>query len=216
MNAHVGDDAPLYALGMLDEGERSAIDAHATVCDACSRLLAQACDDVAAMVHNDASTASFDKLRTTPEGRAMTPEGHAIHDKSRRLARWFPAMAAAVVIAVLPSAYLLQQNYAMHASMEEESQAMERMATSPYRTVAFAGVNAKVMYGMDGSWYCILIHGAKAPLDVAWMHDGTKTMLGTAVPHGDVAVLYLPKSHKMNQLALVSEDRTMGQAQLVF
>ena len=205
--SHIGDDAALYALGLLDDNERAAIDAHAATCAACAQLLAQACDDVTHMVE-----------------ATSLPPANATRTTARRPARWqyamsgawLPAIAAAILIFLLPSAYLLRENIAMHDTMVAESQAMERMASSPYRAVAFNGMDAKVMYGTDGSWYCVVVHGAKAPVDVAWMHDGTKTMLGTAVPHGEVAVLYLPKSHRMDQLALVTGDRMMGQAQLIF
>jgi len=72
------------------------------------------------------------------------------------------------------------------------------------------------MYAPDGSWYCIIIRGASAPLHVMWPHDGTQTMLGTAMPHGDIALLYLPKSHRMDQLSLMQDGHVVGQAQLVF
>jgi hypothetical protein len=72
------------------------------------------------------------------------------------------------------------------------------------------------MYGRDGSWYFIVIRGASAPLHVMWPHDGKQTMLGTAVPHGDVALLYLPNSHRMDRLSLMQNGVVVGQAQLVF
>jgi hypothetical protein len=46
------------------------------------------------------------------------------------------------------------------------------------------------------------------------MHDGEQTMLGQAVPHGDVAMLYLPKSHRMDQLALMDGAQVVAQASL--
>ncbi len=198
MSEHIGDDAALYALGTLDETERAKVESHVDACDACSRLLAQALDDVTAVVE-----AGVQSRMPLPASRS-------------NWRRWFAPVAAAIVLAILPTAYLLQQNLAMHRAMVAESQAMERVATSPHRMVAFTGMDAKVMYGMHGSWYVVIVRNAKAPVDVAWMHDGTKTMLGKAEPHGDVALLYLPKSHRMDQLALVSNDHTMAQATLVY
>ena len=72
-----------------------------------------------------------------------------------------------------------------------------------------------VMYGNDGSWYCVFAKGAKA-LSVVWKHDGQTTMLGTMVQHGDVALLYLPKSHRMDQLAIMSGDQVVSQVSLAF
>lgn len=197
MNGHIGEDAALYALGMLDRDDRGAIDAHVERCDACARLLAQAFDDVAAMAQ------AQPQLEAPP--------------RSRR--GWHPAfaaLAAAIVIALLPSAYFYQENQRMHQAMLADADAMARIASSPHRAVAFEGTTASVMYGRDGSWYCVIVRGAKQPIHVTWMHNGEQTMLGTAVPHGDVAVLYLPQSHRMDRLALVADDRMVAQARLVF
>jgi hypothetical protein len=48
------------------------------------------------------------------------------------------------------------------------------------------------------------------------MHDGQQTMLGDTVPHGRVAMLYLPKSHRMEQLALMDGPRIVALAQLPY
>jgi hypothetical protein len=87
---------------------------------------------------------------------------------------------------------------------------------STHRSVAFAGADAQVMYSPDGSWYCVIVRNAKQALNVVWMHDGEKTMLGPTEVHGDVALLYLPKSHRMDDLALMQGDHVVGQARLVY
>jgi anti-sigma factor RsiW len=200
MTSHIGEDAALYALGLLDARERAAVDAHIASCEACGQLLAQAYDDVAAMA-------------------AAQPQFAAPQRRVRPAARWqpaFAALAAAIVIALLPSAYFYEENRAMHQAMQADASAIARIASTPHRMAPFSGTTANVMYAADGSWYCVVVRGAKKPMDVAWMHDGRQTMLGTAVPHGDVAILYLPRSHRMDQLALLADDRMVGQARLVF
>jgi anti-sigma factor RsiW len=205
MTDHLGELAALYALGILEPDEQRAAEVHLNHCDACRRLLAQAEADVAAMA---ASQPQLDPPATlrAPQRALRVPQRNSM---------WL-AVAAAATIAVLPSGYLLQQNLAMHQSELMEAQAMARLMTGPHRTVAFAGTDARVMYAPDGSWYCIIIRGASAPLHVMWPHDGTQTMLGTAMPHGDIALLYLPKSHRMDQLSLMQDGHVVGQAQLVF
>jgi anti-sigma factor RsiW len=205
MTDHLGELAALYALGILEPSEQRNAEEHLTHCDACRRLLAQAEADVAAMA---ASQPQFE-----PPVALRAP-----HTQPRRVPRagmWLAA-AAAVAIAVLPSGYLLVQNLAMRQTEVADAQAMARLTTGPHRTATFAGTDAQVMYAPDGSWYCIVIRGATAPLHVMWPHDGTQTMLGTAMPHGDIALLYLPKSHRMNQLSLMKDGQVVGQAQLVF
>ncbi|HUA09457.1 MAG TPA: hypothetical protein VMA98_09295 [Candidatus Acidoferrales bacterium] len=203
MTDHLGELAALYALGLLDTNEQQNADDHLATCDACRRLLAQAEADVTAMA---ASQPQFE-----PPVRLHAPPAQAAPVRQR----WI-AVAAAVAIALLPIGYLLESNIAMRDSMLADSQAIAAVANNPHRTVAFTGTDARVMYGPDGSWYCIVIRNATAPLHVMWPHDGTQTMLGTAVPHGNVALLFLPKSHRMDQLALMQDGRMVGQAQLVF
>jgi hypothetical protein len=69
-----------------------------------------------------------------------------------------------------------------------------------------------MMCASDGSWYVVVVRGSSKPLSVAWMHDGQQTMLGSAVSKGNVAMLYLPKSHRMDRLALMDGDRVVGEA----
>ncbi len=202
MTVHIGDDAALYALGLLDEHEQERVDEHVATCKACALLLAQAYDDVAVM-------AAAQPQLEMPRQRVPL----------RAAMRWRPtvaALAAAVVLAFIPSAYLYQENRAMHQAMQADAEAMARVASTPHHVAEFSGTSANVMYGADGSWYCVVVRGAKKPMDVAWMHGGRQTMLGTAVPHGNVAILYLPRSHRMDQLALLADDRMVGQARLAF
>lgn len=200
MTVHIGEGAALYALGLLDEREQAALDTHVAECQACALLLAQAYEDVAAMA-------------------AAQPQLIMPAKRTKVARRWQPliaAIAAAIVIALLPSAYFYQENRAMHQAMLADADAMARISSTPHRIAQFRGTSANVMYGADGSWYCVVVRGARKPMNVAWMHDGRQTMLGTAVPHGDVAILYLPRSHRMDQLALLADDRMVGQARLVF
>ena len=106
----------------------------------------------------------------------------------------------------------------MHAAMLAQDAAMARVTGSPHRMAAFhpmqASPPAEVAYALDGSWYVIVVRGASKTLSVAWMHGKQRTMLGDAVPRGDLAMLYLPKSHRMDRLVLMDGDRILAQATL--
>jgi anti-sigma factor RsiW len=208
MTDHIGEDAALYALGMLETDERERIDAHVAACDACMRLLGQAEADVTSAVLAQPLVAAPVADLAQRRAAAQAP-------------RWnvsMRAIAAVLILALLPIGYLYEQNRTMHDAVAMESDAMMRMASSPHAIVAFSGSDAKVIYAKDGSWYCVLMHDATAPVEVAWLHDGTKTMLGRVVqmPHSNVAMLYLPSSHRMDQLVLMSDGQIVAQAQLVF
>jgi hypothetical protein len=208
---HLGDDAALYALGVLDESTRSAVDSHAAGCAPCRRLLGAAEEDVTRMVAAEPSHEPPAALLR--RFRAPSPPLRA------GWAAW-GALAAALLLAILPSAYFWKQNQAMHVTLAANTSAMSRLAETSVRSATFTtmtgGASARVMYPPDGSWYVVLVHGASRALDVVWMHDGTRTMLGRAQPYGDVAMLYLPKSHRMNQLALVEGPRLVAEAQLAY
>jgi hypothetical protein len=212
--AHFGERAALYALGALDDAESAALEAHLRVCAACAKLVGEAERDV------DTIT-SLETRRRAPEELSRRVE-RLLAPARPQPAPWsrFMAIAAAFLIGVLPSAYLWERNRAMQDAMLSQSSAMDRLATTAHRTASFRATNgalaANVMYPSDGSWYVIVVRGASHALQVAWMHDGAQTMLGDAVPHGRVAMLYLPKSHRMEQLALMDGPRIVAQAQLPY
>jgi len=216
MSDHVGDDAALYALGMLDDVSRRRVEAHAAGCDPCAVLLGEAEEEVA--------TLAAAQVQHRPPASFVAPAAPDVR-LVKRASRpsWAAAavaVAAVLVLGVAPSAYMWQQNRAMHDSMLAENAAMTQLASGRFRTASFAAMNdgseARVMYSPDGSWYVVIVRGATRALQVAWMHDGERTMLGTAQPHGDVAMLYLPRSHRMDQLALVDGPTVVAEAQLAY
>lgn len=208
MIEHIGDSAALYALGALDERERRAVDAHVAGCASCANDLARAYDDVATVAAAQPQVA-MPRVAARERPRVTAAP------------RWI-ALAAAIALALLPSLFLAIQNAQMHRAMLADADAMARLSSSPHITTAFtaaasaSGMDAHVMYGRDGSWYCIVVRGATHPLEVVWPHDGGTTALGTATPHGDVALLYLPRSHRMDRLSIVDGDREVAQAKLAF
>jgi anti-sigma factor RsiW len=212
-DVHAGDRAALYALGALSDDESAALQAHLRSCPECARAVGAAERDVEALV-------ALQPRREPP------PELAARIDRALRTPHqpnyWptFAALAAAFFIGILPSLYFWQANRTMHETVASQAAAMERLAAAPHRTATFTSnggaLAAHVMYAPDGSWYVVLINGVSRTLDVAWMHDGARTMLGSATPHGGLAMLYLPKSHRMNQLALMDGERIVAQAQLPY
>jgi hypothetical protein len=213
-DSHFGERAALYALGTLDDAESAALEAHLRVCAACAKLVGEAERDVDTI-------ASLQTRRRAPNELNKRIERLLEPAPARRLA-WpsFAAVAAAFLIGVLPSAYLWERNRAMQEAVLAQSAAMDRLGASAHRTASFrpssGALAANVMYPRDGSWYVIVVRGAAHALQVAWMHDGQQTMLGNAVPHGRFAMLYLPKSHRMEQLALMDGPRIVAEAQLPY
>jgi hypothetical protein len=206
---HTGDLAELYALGALSEIERRAVEVHLSQCADCARQVALAERDVTLI-------ASLETRHEAP------PELAGRIDRlfrANRPNRMIPAaLAAVLILGLLPSVYLWPENRRLHDAMLAQDAAMDRLASESHRTAGFrsegAHLGAEVMYAPDGSWYVVVVRNATKALQVAWMHDGERTMLGNAVPHGNVAMLYLPKSHRMDRLALMDGDRIVAEAEL--
>jgi anti-sigma factor RsiW len=206
---YVAERAELYALGALDDDERRAIEAHLRECSSCTRLVGAAERDVALI-------ASMEAHRTAPPELAARIE--RMIQPQRTAWPLAYALAAALLVGLLPSAYFWSENRRMHATMLAQNAVMERLAGAPHRMTRFHPMQpsspAEVVYAPDGSWYLVVVRNAGKALDVAWMHDGERTMLGRAIPRGNLAMLYLPKSHRMNRLALMDGDRVVAEATL--
>lgn len=223
MSGHVDDRAALYALGVLDDDEAATVRAHVAGCAACAKAVGATEADVALAAslepRYEAPAALGSRIERLLSGRdARTIDG--TRRWSASASPWL-AIAAAFVIGVVPSAYFLRENWAMHNAMAAQSAAVNRLATSTHRVAAFRpmpampqGSSASVAYASGGEWYVVVVKDVTRTLGVAWMHDGRQTMLGQIVPHGDVAMLYLPKSHRMDQLALMDGGQVVAQASL--
>jgi anti-sigma factor RsiW len=215
---HVEDRAALYALGALPDDERAEVDAHLRGCSACTTAVGDAEDDVALIASNEPQHNAPPALEARI-GRLVQPSPLRAMRRSRRPSWPFPtAITAALLLGLLPSAFLWSENRTMHGVILAQSDAMGRLAAAPHRTAHFHPTNAsppaEVMYALDGSWYVVVVRDASKSLSVAWMHDGVDTMLGSAVPKGNTALLYLPKSHRMDRLALMDGDRVVAEATL--
>jgi anti-sigma factor RsiW len=220
MRIHVEDIAELYALGSLDERERAEVESHLRTCPLCAQAVANAERDVATIASMERRQEAPPELETRID-RVLQAQSFSRAGRALPSAWMVPAaLAAALVIGLLPTAYFWSENRAMRDAMVAQSAAIGRLASGPYRTADFstarANPHARVVYGTDGSWYLVIVPGASRRLAVAWMHGGKRTMLGNAVPHGNFATLYLPKSHRMDRLALMDGDRVVAEATLTW
>ncbi|MFY9738971.1 MAG: zf-HC2 domain-containing protein [Candidatus Cybelea sp.] len=215
---HVEDRAALYALGALPDDERAAIDAHLRGCSTCSEAVGSAEDDVALIVSTEPQHGAPPTLAARIDRLVHPRSLEAVRRYRRPAWPYAAAIAAALLFGLLPSAYFWSENSTMHGAMLAQSNAMDRLASGSHRTAPFRPTSpsppAEVMYALDGSWYVVVVRNPSKSLSVAWMHDGVHTMLGNAVPNGNIAMLYLPKSHRMDRLALMDGDRVVAEAAL--
>ena len=151
---YVAERAELYALGALDDDERRAIEAHLRECSSCAQVVGAAERDVALIASMEAHRAAPPELAARIE-RTIRPQRSA-----------WPlayALAAALLVGLLPSAYFWSENRRIHATMLAQNAVMERLAGAPHRMTKFhpmqAGPAADVVYAPDGSWYLVVVRG---------------------------------------------------------
>ncbi|HEY1428964.1 MAG TPA: zf-HC2 domain-containing protein, partial [Candidatus Tumulicola sp.] len=179
---HVEDLAALYALGALSDEERAGVDAHLRECPACAKVVGDAENGVALMLASEPQRTAPAALEARIDGllRARPIE---LRPRSRGLSWSYPlAVAAALLLGLMPAAYFWNANRAMHGTILAQNSAIGRLASVPHMTARFHSSEgtpaADVMYAPDGSWYVIVVRNASKTLSVAWMHDGSHTMLG--------------------------------------
>jgi hypothetical protein len=219
MNEHLDEIAELYALGSLDDAVRERADLHAQTCAQCRARLGQAEAAVAAMLklepQHHAPVALRERLRSALEvGRTASRSV-----PSRR--GGMSAVAAAVVILLLPLGYVVRQNMAMHGAMSANAAVMARLADPSTSHVAFAPmhgapISARVYYSGAGDWYCVLVAHPQHPLQVAYVRDdGSMETIGN-VSMDATGMAVMPIHHQMRKLALLDGNTVVAEAELSF
>lgn len=212
MNAHIGENAELYAAGALDGAEAQAVEMHVRTCEPCAQLLSDANEAVAAIESARTHVAPPSAL------------GRRLHASTRSHAaqhRWIfgLATAAALAIALIPTWVAVDRSREI-AAMNADEQALARIARAPsVRRAAFMSSGrpmGNVLYGKRGDWYYIVVMHPTAQMRVAYVHDGRREMLGTIAVHGASGTLYLPIDHRMDELALMEGDTVVADARLVY
>jgi len=220
MNDHIDDQAELYALGALDEIERTRIERHVSACASCARRLGEAEATVTVLAAAEPSHVPAEGLSRRMRG-ALPPQPR----KMQRGFHWqsgLVAVAALLVLTLIPVWVAVDRTRGRLAEMRQDEVALARIASSPFDRAGFAmrseggAMGARVLYGADGSWYYVVVMHPKPNMQVAYVHGGRMEMLGTVALHGESGSLYLPIKHKMEELALLDAGRVVGYAHLVY
>lgn len=216
---HVDDLAELYAVGSLDEFESARVQRHVAECAACATRVHEAETTVAALA----------QAQAVPPREAPPSLQTRLHRSLSRNARggltWHPfaaAIAAAIVLALIPTWVAVDRNSALLA-MRQDERALARIASAgtqidhaQFMSPKKQPMNAKVLYGPHGDWYYVVVMHPRPGMQVAYVHGGRMEMLGRVEMHGESGTLYLPVKHKMDELALLEGSRVVADAHLVY
>jgi putative zinc finger protein len=202
---HVGENAELYALGMLDEPKRVAIDAHVATCSECARALGDAERTVMRVVAADAPRATPASLDRRVTGRFV--------ERSNAW-RWLALAAAVALLVGAPIAAYLRGS---EQAANRQSPALMAIVGShfvhaPFVPVTSDAPKAKVLLAKDGSWFYVIARTAQ-PLRVTSEPDGA--LLGSLQREGDVATLFVSESVRVHALALRDGQRLLARVKVV-
>ncbi|MBV8147747.1 MAG: zf-HC2 domain-containing protein, partial [Candidatus Eremiobacteraeota bacterium] len=180
---HVGEEAELYALGMLDDRQRAAVEAHLAECTACSRRVGEAEETVLALERRSVAT-------PIPFARRLP-----LKFERRRISAWWlaPAAAAALIVGLL-----------LPRPASNENAALLAMINSHFSHAQFAGATgppAKVLYARDRSWYYVIVTGIHR-YDVYGIHAGVASDLGTTSPGEGTNQLFVRTMTRFDRLEL--------------
>lgn len=220
MSEHIEELAELHALGSLDEFERARVERHVGQCPECMARLHEAERTVATLAQAQARPAhepSASLQRRLEQSIARSSRGGVL--------TWHPfaaAIAAAIVLAFIPTWVAVDRNTALLA-MRQDERALARLASAgtqidhaQFMAPGNQPMNAKVLYGPRGDWYYVVVMHPRAGMHVAYVHGGHMEMLGTVAMHGESGTLYLPVNHKMDELALLVGSTVVADAHLAY
>ena len=199
MNAHIGENAELYALGVLDERTRALVDAHASNCEACAARLGEA-ERTIALIEEDAGVpASLDRrMRTAFERprRGRFPGGVA---------------AAAFVLGALPSLWFWNGAHEARAFNDGHAAALQAMVSSHFAHAQFTPLvseapSAKLIYARTGRWIFVVARTDRA-LTLRAFSGGAVATLGTLRTAQGAGELFLPQGRVARQFSLFDGSR---------
>ncbi len=194
-DAHVGENAELYAVGALNENERAAVDAHVAHCAECLRRVGEAEETVLALERAVAVAAAPSREPSpvvVPLARRGVP------------AWWIPAAAAAALILGLLFG---------RVQPPAPNPATLAMIHSHFAHAQFAGTGpaAKAIYARDRSWYYVIVSGASR-FGVYGVAAGHATYLGDTRRSGGATELFARVKQRFDRLDLRDGARTIESA----
>lgn len=195
-DAHIGENAELYAIGSLDDMERRRVEAHVANCADCLRRLGQAEETVLGLESE------------TPEvplpGNARAPEF-----RTYRVPRWW--LGAVAVAAAFIIGFLLPRPGAPPAN----GAAQIAMVHSHFNHSQFEGRGplAKVLYARDRSWYYVVIEGSHT-YTVSGVSPSGTISLGTTVPRDGTSELFLRHAEPFSRIELRDGAQLVESAQI--
>ncbi len=210
---HLGEDAELYPLGILDDDAARNVELHIALCSACAQRVAQA-QAVAASL-----AAALPLATASPALERRLRESARPQPSAKFRASLFPfALAAAFALASLGLGW---QALVLRERLQSEDVALVTMVHSHFNHVSMAPesaspVAAKILYARDGSWVYIIADKPGGTLHAIAHTAAAATDLGALTSTGETATLLVHPRGRNVAITLQRAGANVASARLVY
>jgi hypothetical protein len=211
---HLGEDAELYPLGILDDDAAREVERHVAHCSVCAERVAQAQIVAASLAAAlPAATPSPELERRLLESARWRPA----RSTPRANVSWL-AFAAVLVLAFLGLGW---QTLVLRERLSSEDVALVTMVHSHFNHVSMAPetlrpVAAKILYARDGSWIYIIADKPAGSLHAIARSGSATTDLGALVSTGQTATLLVRPNERIRWITLQRAGTDVASARLTY
>ncbi len=214
MTEHLGEDAELYPLGILDDEAVRKVERHIALCSACAERVAQAQSVAASLAAALPAPAPSPALgrRLRDSIRPRPPAGIL------RASAFRFAVAAVIALALIGLSW---QTLVLRGRLATEDLALVTMVHSHFNHVSMAPesanpVAAKILYARDGAWIYIIADKPGGPLHaIAKMATG-RVDLGVLASAGETATLLFRPHERIRSIILRRAGTSVASATLAY
>ena len=213
MIEHLGEDAELYPLGVLDDDAARNVERHVALCSECSERVARAQAVTASLA------AALPLATPSPALERRLRDSTRPQPSVKLRGGFFPfALAAAFALAFLGLGW---QGLVLRERLQSEDVALVTMVHSHFNHVSMSPesanpVAAKILYARDGSWIYIIADKPGGSLHaVAETATGTID-LGILTSMGETASLLVHPHERIRSIALLRAGTNVASAKLAY
>ncbi len=214
MTEHLGEDAELYPLGILDDDAAREVERHIALCSDCAERVAQS-EAVAASLAGAlplATPSSALERRLRESARPRRGSG----DLRANVFRFAIAAAFALVFLGLGLQTLL-----LRQRLAAEDVALVSMVHSHFSHVSMSPesanpVAAKILYARDGSWIYIIADKPGGPLRAVAHTPAGVADLGVLSGAGETATLLVRPRERIRSIVLQRAGTNVASAKLTY
>jgi hypothetical protein len=198
LSEHLGEDAELYALGVLGPADAARIEAHVAQCAECATRLGEAEGVVAELA--TAVPPVEQRVRVLPLRRGT-------------MQRWYAAAAVFVLMAGVSLGSLLDV-HTLADRVSSDDAILSTIATSHFNHAEFTPVAAgapvaKVLNSRNGDWVYIIVDGVVDDCTAFAVHAGRRVELGDVTIHGKTSTLFVPNPGPVERIDLIRKGTIM-------